>query len=86
MSLALVSLHMNLPGDGIHTIVSLTLASLSYPQGGWGPGWYLARGRSTMNSEGMSYYLMATEGWMDGRVDEWMEEWVDGWRGEWVSG
>jgi len=36
-----------------------------------------------MNSEGMSYYLMATEGWMDGRVDEWMEEWVDGWRGEW---
>lgn len=60
--------------------------SLDCEPGCWGPGWYLARGRSTMNSEGMSYYLMATEGWMDGRVDEWMEEWVDGWRGEWVSG
>ena len=37
--LAFVSLHVKLPGDGIHTKVSLTLASLSYPQGGWGPGW-----------------------------------------------
>ena len=37
--LAFVSLHVKLRGDGIHTTVSLTLASLSYPQGGWGPGW-----------------------------------------------